>query len=145
LNGGVTCSRVPREEVTILSVRGILQTVYTKGRLRFVAKAIALDQDWLGDVVRTIVRRYKPFRIVLFGSYARGDYHAASDVDLFLLVPDAPDWLERGLEFKRLIGDEPRPVEAHIYTMHEYARMKAADNPFVLQIEAEGKVLYEQQ
>ena len=106
---------------------------------------MALDQNWLGDMVRTIVRRYKPLRIVLFGSYARGDYHAASDVDLFLLVPDAADWLERGLEFKRLMGDEPLQVEAHIYTAHEYARMKAADNPFLHRIETEGKVLYEQQ
>ncbi len=41
------------------------------------------------------------------------------------------DWLERGLELKRMIGEEPHQVEAHIYAAHEYARMKAADNPFV--------------
>ncbi|MGA2765261.1 MAG: nucleotidyltransferase domain-containing protein [Spirochaetia bacterium] len=110
-----------------------------------MAKASALDQDWLRDTVQTIVRRYKPLRIVLFGSYARGDYNAASDLDLLLLVPEAADWFERGLEFKRLINEERLPVEAHIYTAHEYARMKAADNPLILQIEAEGKVLYEQQ
>ena len=110
-----------------------------------MAKASPLDQDWLRDTVQTIVRRYKPLRIVLFGSYARGDYNAASDLDLFLLVPEAADWFERGLEFKRLIHEERLPVEAHIYTAHEYARMKAADNPLILQIEAEGKVLYEQQ
>jgi uncharacterized protein len=115
------------------------------GRLWLVAKATALDQKLLGDVVQTIVRRYTPLRIVLFGSYARGDYNAASDVDLLLLVADAGDWFERGLEFKRLIPDEPLPVEAHIYTAREYAQMKAADNPFVHQIETEGKVLYEQQ
>jgi uncharacterized protein len=114
-------------------------------RLRSVAKAAELDKHWLEGIVRTIVRRYKPLRVVLFGSFARGDYNAASDVDIFLLVPDAADWLERGIEFKRLIGEELRPVEAHIYTAREYARMKAADNPFILQIETEGKVLYEQQ
>ena len=110
-----------------------------------MAKASALDLGWLRDVVQTIVRRYKPIRIVLFGSYARGDYNAASDLDLFLLVSEAADWFERGLEFKRMIPKERLPVEAHIYTTQEYARMKADDNPFVLQIEAEGKVLYEQQ
>ncbi len=110
-----------------------------------MAKAAALDKEWLRDMVDTIVRRYKPLRIVLFGSYARGDYNAASDLDLFLVVPDAADWLERGLEFKRLVHEERLPIEAHIYTSDEYERMKAADNPLVLQIEAEGKVLYEQQ
>jgi len=110
-----------------------------------MAKASALDQRWLRDVVQTIVRRYKPVRIVLFGSYARGDYNAASDLDLFLVVPDAADWFERGLEFKRFFPGERLSIEAHIYTAQEYARMKSADNPLVQQIEAEGKVLYEQQ
>ena len=50
-----------------------------------MAKAMALDQDWLRDIVQTIVRSCKPLRIVLFGSYTRGDYNAASDRDLFLL------------------------------------------------------------
>jgi predicted nucleotidyltransferase len=110
-----------------------------------MAKAVALDQDWLGKIVETIVQRYRPLRIVMFGSYARGDYNAASDLDLFLLVSDAADWLERGLEFKRLVHEDKLPIEAHIYTSREYARMREAENPLVLQIESEGKVLYEQQ
>jgi predicted nucleotidyltransferase len=114
-------------------------------RLVVMAKASALDQRWLGDTVQTIVQRYKPIRVVLFGSYARGDYNAASDLDLFLLVPDAGEWFDRGVEFKRLLHEERVPIEAHIYTAQEYARMKAMDNPLVLQIEREGRVLYEQQ
>lgn len=110
-----------------------------------MAKPEPLDQDWLHALVQEIVRHYKPLRIVLFGSYARGDYNAASDLDLFLLVGDAADWFERGIEFKRLVREEKLPIEAHIYTAREYARMKAAENPLLLQIESEGRVLYEQQ
>ncbi len=115
--------------------------IYT-GRM---AKATALDRQWLDELVERIVARFNPLRVVLFGSYARGDFHAASDVDLLVVVDAAADCLERGLEFRRAIGEERLAVEAHIYTAAEYARMKEAENPLILQAEREGKVLYDQQ
>ena len=110
-----------------------------------MAKVTALDQTWLRDLVGRIVQRYRPLRVVLFGSYARGDYSAFSDLDLLLVLAQAPDWYKRGLEFRRFLQEEPVPIEAHIYTSEEYERMKKLENPFLLQIESEGKVLYEQQ
>jgi len=110
-----------------------------------MGKAAALDNAWLREMVGRVVRHYKPLRVVLFGSYARGDYSASSDVDLFLIVAEAPDWFKRGLEIRRFFQKEPVPIEAHVYTAEEYERMKTLENPFLLQIESEGKVLYEQQ
>ncbi len=110
-----------------------------------MGKAAALDQTWLREMVRRIVQRYKPFRVVLFGSHARGDYSATSDVDLLLIVAEAPDWFKRGLEIRRFLQKEPAQIEAHVYTLEEYERMKKLENPFLLQVESEGKVLYEQQ
>ncbi len=110
-----------------------------------MAKAVALDRQWLDGLVGRVVAHFNPLRIVLFGSYARGDYHAASDLDLLVIVDRAPEWLQRGLELKRIVGAERVPVEAHIYTAAEYAHMKEVENPLILQAEREGKVLYEQQ
>jgi len=110
-----------------------------------MARAAALDRQWLDELVGRVVRHFNPLRVVLFGSYARGDFHAGSDLDLLVIVDHAGDWLERGLELKRVVGEERLPVEAHIYTAAEYAHMKEVENPLVLQAEREGKVLYEQQ
>lgn len=47
-------------------------------------------------VVDKIVREIQPEKIILFGSYARGDFSRDSDLDLFIVVED-------GNESSRLI------------------------------------------
>ena len=42
----------------------------------------------LGEIVRRLVDAYKPERVYLFGSTARGDAGPDSDYDLLLVVPD---------------------------------------------------------
>jgi predicted nucleotidyltransferase len=42
----------------------------------------------LAEVVRRLVDAYKPERIYLFGSVARGDAGPDSDYDLLVIVPD---------------------------------------------------------
>jgi len=36
-------------------------------------------------IVEKIVREIQPEKIILYGSYARGDFHKDSDVDLFII------------------------------------------------------------
>ncbi len=38
----------------------------------------------IDDVVRQIVERFQPQRVILFGSYAYGEPHPGSDVDLLV-------------------------------------------------------------
>ncbi len=45
------------------------------------------DAD-LAELVRRLVEAYRPDRIYLFGSVARGDRTADSDYDLLVVVPD---------------------------------------------------------
>jgi predicted nucleotidyltransferase len=97
----------------------------------------------LAALVRGIRQRYKPLRVILFGSYARGQAHAASDLNLCLVVPEAGEWLERHAEFLRdfdLPGAVLRPV---IYTVQELERLRAEAHPFVREILEEGRVLHE--
>ena len=42
----------------------------------------------LGEVVRRLVEAYRPERIYLFGSVARGDADPDSDYDIMVVVPD---------------------------------------------------------
>lgn len=43
------------------------------------------------ELAKRIVKAVKPQQVVLFGSYARGDTHRWSDVDLLVVVPDGCD------------------------------------------------------
>jgi predicted nucleotidyltransferase len=42
---------------------------------------------WLPVIKRRIVRRFRPDRIILFGSQARGDAREDSDADLIVVIP----------------------------------------------------------
>ena len=42
---------------------------------------------WLPVIKRRIVRRFRPDRIILFGSQARGDARRDSDADLLVVIP----------------------------------------------------------
>ena len=41
-------------------------------------------------LVRQIVERFHPRRVILFGSYAYGEPHEGSDLDLLVVVSDPP-------------------------------------------------------
>lgn len=42
-------------------------------------------QDSFIDIIQNIINNYSPQKIVLFGSYARGEAHEGSDIDLMLI------------------------------------------------------------
>jgi predicted nucleotidyltransferase len=102
-----------------------------------------VGESELASLVKDIGAHYKPQRVILFGSYARGQADAGSDLNLCLVVAEAGDWLERQAEFLRrfdLPGAVLRPV---IYTSQELERLRAEGHPFVREILEEGRVLHE--
>ena len=48
----------------------------------------ALDPEMIEEIVRRVTSAVQPLRVILFGSAARGEMGAESDVDLLIVVPD---------------------------------------------------------
>ena len=48
-------------------------------------KQIVIDNNLLDEIVRRLVKAVDPDRIILFGSWARGDARPDSDVDLLII------------------------------------------------------------
>jgi predicted nucleotidyltransferase len=48
------------------------------------------ERRGLAQLLDVLVREFAPERIYVFGSHARGDSGADSDVDLLVLLPDLP-------------------------------------------------------
>jgi predicted nucleotidyltransferase len=66
-----------------------------RGDVRWPARRpLKLSPDaerWLPIIKRRIVKRFRPERIVVFGSQARGDATPDSDIDLLVVVADGRD------------------------------------------------------
>lgn len=102
-------------------------------------KSHVLSQIELDNLTQQIVKKLSPNRIMLFGSYAKGDYHAGSDLDLCILLETEQDWYERRLLFARRIRFQALHVEAHIYTEKEWETMIEEEQSLALQIQQEAE------
>ncbi|WKK72697.1 nucleotidyltransferase domain-containing protein [Rathayibacter oskolensis] len=84
--------------------------------------------------------RERPVYAALFGSAARRDMHAASDLDLFLLQPDdhSEDWDEQVATLVRRArgwtGNDPRVLQL----AESDARDAAAEDPVLQSVADEG-------
>jgi predicted nucleotidyltransferase len=99
----------------------------------------------LAAIARAIVRRLAPERILLFGSFARGDQNRTSDVDLVVIAATALPFCDRIGEVLVACADaaSPAPVEPLVYTPEEWARMLAEGRSFAQHVEREARVLYD--
>lgn len=95
-------------------------------------------------IVEEIVAHPKPHKVVLFGSAARGGATEGGDLDFLVVMESDKDRLQRAWEVYGLFRDKPKgPVDFIVLTPAEYERLKEEDNPFLLEIEEEGQVIYE--
>ncbi len=49
--------------------------------------SLVTQQECLPEAVQRIARQFDPPRIILFGSWARGDARPDSDIDLLVVLP----------------------------------------------------------
>ena len=94
----------------------------------------------LEEIVRILLDQYGPLeKIILFGSYARGDTDEYSDLDLILVKKTAKRFVERLLEVPLL----PVHADVFVYTPEEFERMQENENPFLLSALESAKIIYE--
>jgi predicted nucleotidyltransferase len=101
-----------------------------------------LPSEVLADIVRRIVAVARPENIVLFGSAARGEMGAQSDVDL--LVIKAGKYRRRRLAaaiYRGLRGADAA-VDVVLVTPEEVARYRNTPCLVIFPAMKEGKVVY---
>jgi predicted nucleotidyltransferase len=82
---------------------------------------------------RLLLERPDVRRVVLFGSYARGDAGLWSDADVLLVLSSSPHgrWFDRIPEFLEYFLDMSVPVDIFPYTEEEVERMDGRGNPLI--------------
>jgi predicted nucleotidyltransferase len=100
----------------------------------------------LGDI-EELKRRLAPHlrrarKVIAFGSVARGEPDAWSDLDLLIVAETARPFFERFKDFAGCYDVWPR-LDLLVYTPEEFQRLVAEENPLVLEALREGIVLHE--
>ena len=98
----------------------------------------------LEHVTKTIVERFRPRRIMVFGSHAHGEASPDSDLDLFIEMDTSLRPPDRTIEVSEAFGLRPWPMDIVVYTPEEVRRLRNVNGTLLSVIEKEGKVLYEQ-
>lgn len=102
--------------------------------------------SWLG-VVDAILAMYEPMAVILFGSYARGDAHQYSDIDLLIIRPRDFDVGEsRRKELGRIYRAVSQtceiPKDILLFTKREYLDWRHTTNHMAAAACKEGRILY---
>jgi len=114
-----------------------------------------VTEDQIQEIVQKITGTFSVHRILIFGSYARGDAHEHSDLNLCVIVTNSDDrpleewpsksWLYRASELKQSVGSVVEvALDPYIFTEGEFDALRDKEHPLVGQILEEGRVVYEQ-
>jgi predicted nucleotidyltransferase len=101
------------------------------------------DRETVAQMVRRIVEAVDPDRIILFGSAARGEEGAESDIDLLVIAPsDQPRW-RRTAPLYRLLAGMGVPKDIVWWTPDEVREWRGVTSHFITTAIREGRVVYE--
>jgi len=108
---------------------------------------VSVSDELIDEMARRIVREVDPQRIVLFGSWARGQANEQSDVD-FLVVEREPFGQNRSRRREaariwRCLSGFRVPADILVYSVSEVTQWKDSSHHVIAKALREGKVLYE--
>lgn len=103
-----------------------------------------MKKDVLKTLIKALVKKYSPLKIILFGSHAWGKPTSDSDIDLFIVKKTDKKPSERFSEVQRVLHGlhKATPVEPLVVTPKELEKRISLQDPFILRILKEGKILY---
>ena len=96
----------------------------------------------LAEIVQRIRSVREPERIILFGSYARGQAGPDSDVDIMIVVPETVGLRSQAVDYMAALRRLGVPVEVVVASTQDLAEY--GDSPWLIYRSAakEGVVLY---
>lgn len=105
-----------------------------------------LTQATVQAIADQVAQQFKPEKIIFFGSYALGEAHDHSDLDLLVVMDsDAPRGKRSAPILRMLAEHYIEPIDVVVRSPQSLATWQDTPGSFAHQILKEGIVLYERQ
>ena len=101
-----------------------------------------VDEQTLQQVIERVVAEAQPSRVILFGSYGRGDAEEGSDLDLMIVLPAVTDKYGEMIRLHRAVGSVGVGVDLLVYSDAEFDRRSQVPGTVLYWARKEGQQLY---
>jgi uncharacterized protein len=104
-----------------------------------------IDEALLSEMTNRLVQTFHPDKVILFGSHAWGTPNEASDIDLYVIVPESNERpLQRARRARACVGDDVRvALDILVRTRAEADKYRHLYASLECQVFEKGRVLYE--
>jgi predicted nucleotidyltransferase len=106
------------------------------------ALASSTAQQIIGRMVERLATQFHPRRIILFGSWARGQQTPDSDVDLLVVMDEVTDRRALRVAMRRALGTTGLSKDIVLLTSAEFERQRQVAGSIAYPADREGRVLY---
>jgi predicted nucleotidyltransferase len=101
------------------------------------------EQTILEAARRAAAAAESPLQVFVFGSYARGDADAGSDLDLLVVEREVHDKAAEYLKLHRAVGSVGVGVDVLVFSRDEFERRSLVPGTVPYWAKKEGKLLYD--
>lgn len=99
-------------------------------------------ESLIEEATRRLIEAAHPDKIILFGSYARGDFTADSDLDFLVILPEVKDRFSEMLRLRDVLTPLHFPTDVMVYSSSEVDERGHLPGSALRWALEEGKVLY---
>jgi uncharacterized protein len=101
-----------------------------------------INEYTLQQLTKRLVAAAKPSRVIVFGSYGRGDADEGSDLDIMVIQPVVTDQVAEMVRLRQVIGPVGTGVDVLVYPEAEYERRSQVPGTLLYWARKEGRMLY---
>ncbi|MFH0825986.1 MAG: nucleotidyltransferase domain-containing protein [Pseudomonadota bacterium] len=101
------------------------------------------DQELQGMTQRIVAAASPAVKVILFGSYGRGDADDGSDIDLLVIEPEIDDMAEGYLRLRKAVGRMGVGVDLLLCTQRDFNRRSQVRGTVYYWAKNTGRVLYD--
>ena len=102
-----------------------------------------ISETVIQQAVDRLVTAAKPLKVILFGSYARGDATEDSDLDLMVIEREVPNKFDEMVRLRNVVGDVGIGVDVLVYSDMEASRRSQVPGTVLYWAFTEGRVIYD--